>query len=410
MAVADGKRVAVYDVTVADWDQPVIDLAAGQLRERFDDLLGVLGAAQVAARVRERQLRHLGSAMRAELDPVRLDETVDAVRQIAREARPSVIENRRRVLVDQHERENADRDELVRSSGVWGIAQMHNQPVSDNLRDADRAAEYVSSLPDTLRSRELDLFVEAARPTIDTRTGEELAEPGEPRMFWFLRVLALATYLRLRSTPGVGDHAEQLARTAVRDHLLDFPDDPLARAAHRLERVLPPFTLRMALSLDQVDMPAAAQRMRVPMDDERRLRAGVDGDELLLRTVILSARRTFASLDWDEATLNQGAETLERLVPKIQYPTDSAMGQAHDPFMEFYLAVDPLVHCTLLVVGSEHTDLLDDECERVVRQLAETADGPLGKAVGRVVAAIDDTRKSPDPVSAGAWPACAPPA
>ena len=36
MAVADGKRVAVYDVTVADWDQPVIDLAAGQLRERFE--------------------------------------------------------------------------------------------------------------------------------------------------------------------------------------------------------------------------------------------------------------------------------------------------------------------------------------------------------------------------------------
>jgi len=251
MAVADGKRIAVYDVTRPDWDRPVIDLAGAQLREKFDDLLGVLGAAQVAARVRERQLRHLASAMRAELDPIRLDETVEAVRRLAHEARPSVIENRRRVLVDRLERETAAHDDLARSADVWGIAQMHNQPIGDNFRDAELAAEYVRSLPETLRSREVDLFVDAARPTIDTTTGER----GPPRMFWFLRVLALATYVRLRSTPGVAGHAEQLARTAVRDHLLNFPDDPLARAAHRLECVLPPFTLRMALSLDQVDCP-----------------------------------------------------------------------------------------------------------------------------------------------------------
>src|SRR6187200_693646 len=32
MAIADGTRIAVYDVTRVDWDQPVIDLAAGQLQ------------------------------------------------------------------------------------------------------------------------------------------------------------------------------------------------------------------------------------------------------------------------------------------------------------------------------------------------------------------------------------------
>lgn len=389
MAVADGTRIAVYDVTLADWDAPVIDLPAAELRQRFDALLGVLGAAQLASRVRERQLRHLASAMRAELDPIRLDETVAAVRRLANEARTSVIENRRRVLVDQHLRENTDRDELVRSAGVFGIAHMHNQPVSDNLRDADRAAEYVRSLPESLRSRELDLFVEAARPTIDAETGDRLSEPGAPRMFWFLRVLALATYVRLRSTPGVADHAEQLARVAIRDHLLNFPDDPVARAAHRLERILPPFTLRMALSLDTVDLPAAAHRAIAPMDDERRLRAGVDGDELLLRTVVMSARQVFATLDWDERTLSEAAEPLERLVPKIRYRTDSAMGQAHDPFMEFYLTVDPLLLGTLLVLGAEHADLLDDDCRRVVRGLAEGAEGPLAVAVERVAAGLD---------------------
>jgi len=337
--------------------------------------------------------------MRAELDPIRLDETVARVRGLAQEALPSVIENRRRVLVDQHEREATARDDLARSAGVWGIAQMHNQPISDNLNDAERAADYVRSLPDALRSREVDLFVDAARPTVDAETGEQLAEPGPPRMFWFLRVLALATYVRLRSTPGVADHAEQLARTAVRDHLLNFPEDPLDRAAHRLERVLPPFMLRMALSLNQIDLPAAAQRVQAPMDDERWLRAGVDGDQLLLRTVIVGTRRAFASLEWDEATLNEAAETLERLVSEIRYRTDSAKGQAHDPFMEFYLAVDPLVHCTLLVLGEDHADLLDDESARVVRRLAEEAGGPLAAAAQRVATALHDEQQAPKPVA-----------
>ncbi len=107
-------------------------------------------------------------------------------------------------------------------------------------------------------------------------------------MFWMLRVLALATYLRLRDDPGCGEHARELARQALRDHLLDFPDGPVGRAAHRLERVLPPFTLRMILSVEEVDLPAAAQHLQAPMDDEARLRLRLDTDALLLRTVSLA--------------------------------------------------------------------------------------------------------------------------
>jgi hypothetical protein len=76
------------------------------------------------------------------------------------------------------------------------------------------------------------------------------------------------------------------------------------------------------------------------------------------------------------------------------------MGQAHDPFMAGYLAVDQLVHATLLVLGDDHADLLGDESERVVRQLIQQAEAPLAAAAERVLAARDATGSPHDPVSA----------
>lgn len=385
MAIADGTRIAAYDVTLADWDQPLVDIQAGELLHQFGRLVEVLGAANVAAHVRTRQLRHLGSAMRAELDPIRLDETVDAVRELAHDARSSVIDNRRRVLQDRFERENNDRDDLARSYGVFGIAGLHNQPVPDNLKDAERAAQYVESLPVDLRERELDGFVEAATPNHGSAEAD-LEDPPAPRMFWMLRIIALATHLRLRKTAGCGPRSEEVARAAIRDHLLKFPDDPIARAAHRLERVLPPFALRMTLSLDEIDIPANASSMMQPFGDEKRLRAGIDGDALLIRTVSIACRRAFAGLDWTEAELNQAAEALERLVPKIGYRTDSARGQAGDPFMQFYLDVDHLVMSTLLLLGREHADLLDEESRAVVEDIAQNDRGSLHAAAAAVLA------------------------
>ncbi len=135
MAIADGTRFAVYEVTRIDWDAPLLDIGVRDLQAKFGDLVRVLGAANVATYVRERQLRHLGHAMRAELDPARLDETVQAVREVANDARPVVIDNRRRVLADQFQREADGQDDLAQSAGVWGIAQLHNQPIPENLAD-----------------------------------------------------------------------------------------------------------------------------------------------------------------------------------------------------------------------------------------------------------------------------------
>jgi hypothetical protein len=163
MAIADGSRFAVYEVNRIDWDVALLDLTIDQLVERFDKLVHVLGAAHVAETIRTRQLRHLEQAMRAELDPVRLDETVAAVREIANRTRAVVLKNRGRVLLDQFERVAQGTDETIRSVGLWGIAQIHNQPIANNLSDVARAVSHVRSLPEHLRIKELDQFVAATQ-------------------------------------------------------------------------------------------------------------------------------------------------------------------------------------------------------------------------------------------------------
>ena len=127
--------------------------------------------------------------------------------------------------------------------------------------------------------------------------------------------------------------------------------------------------------------------------DEKRLRAGVDGDTLLLRTVSIGSRRAFAALEWTETELNQAAEALERIVPKIRYRTDSARGQAEDPFMQSYLDVDQLLFGTLLLLGPEHSELLDDPARAVVEQIAQHQQGPLRNAAAAILAAINSPER-----------------
>jgi Type I restriction enzyme R protein N terminus (HSDR_N) len=384
MAIADGTRITVFDVTKPDWNAPVVDVLAGELAGRFSDLFDEMGAPNVATRIRSRQLRHLGAAMRAELDPLRLEETVAAVRDAANQARPVVIANRANVLRDQFRREQQQHDQVVLSVGVWGLAQHHNQPISESLGDVRLAADYVRSLPELLRGRELDNFVEATRRRV-TSTGQQLAEPGPPRMFWMLRIIALGTYLELLDDPGCGEQARELARQAIRNHILNFPNNDVARAAHRLERILPPFLLRRALATEDIDLSSAARAVTSLLGDEARLRRRPDADRMLLQLVSLQSRMVFAQINWTTENLNETAAGLERVVPTIAYRTDRGQGQAHDPFMTFYLEVDQLMLATLDVIGPGRTEVLDPEMLVWIRDAAEHDDPSISRWAARVL-------------------------
>jgi hypothetical protein len=70
---------------------------------------------------------------------------------------------------------------------------------------------------------------------------------------------------------------------------LEFPPTPRPRA-HRLERVLPAFTGRIALLLESPDMHGIAGRIRAHWSDELRIRAWLDSDHLLLDLADRSGR------------------------------------------------------------------------------------------------------------------------
>jgi hypothetical protein len=369
MVIADGSRIAVYDVYQPNWDEPVIDLATVELEEGFVDLARVLSAAQVTTAVRRRRMRHLGLAMRSELSFARLNAYVRDVEELVREAKPAVAENQRSILQDEAARQTELRDAALAEHGLFAAGVGLNQPLARNLQLARAGVTHVSSLPEERRPAELKRLVAAAenRSASGTR---------QARMFWMLRIGALFIYLHLRDDPGCGEQATELAREAVRDHILNFPDAPLARAAHRLERVLPTFALRLALDPEHPDLHGVARAIQAHWSDETRLRANLDADALLIDFVERATRRLWNSLPWTEEALNQVAGELEARLGELNFRTDGASGPAGDPFLEWHYTTDQLLMATLYELGDLITvDLLDDQ---IVARLAEIAADDTG--------------------------------
>jgi hypothetical protein len=232
MVIADGSRIAVYDVNEPDWQNPVVEIATPELVSRFSELAAILGAAHITTTVRKRRMRHLGSAMKAEVTGARLHEYVTEVQELARQAQSAVGENERAIIRDQLAREETLRQEAVDMVGLFAIGVFVNQPFALSLQWADKAVARVKSLPVEQRADELERMLDAA-----SYTG---APDGsrQPRMFWMLRCTALEVYLALRNDEGCGELARELGRAAMRNHLLNFPEDPVARAAHRLGSVV----------------------------------------------------------------------------------------------------------------------------------------------------------------------------
>jgi hypothetical protein len=206
MVIADGSRIAVYDVNEPDWQNPVVDIATPELASRFPELAAVLGAANVTRTIRRRRMRHLGAAMKAELDGARLQEYVAEIQQLAREAQSAVGENARAILRDQLKRENSQRQETVSAVGLFAIGVWMNQPFALSAQWAELGLGHVKSLPAEQRAGELQRLLDAGTypgPPDGVR---------RPRMFWMLRWTALELYLALRDDEGCGEQARDLAR------------------------------------------------------------------------------------------------------------------------------------------------------------------------------------------------------
>jgi hypothetical protein len=148
----------------------------------------------------------------------------------------------------------------------------------------------------------------------------------------------------------------------VRNHLLNFPDDPLARAAHRLERVLPVFAGRVILAEGRPDLDGIARDMQGHWSDELKARARIDGDRLYIEMVLHMTDSIWRSIPWTASVLNDACEQFEQSLDLFEVNQSRVTGLVGDPHFEWHYNRDMLMMGTLYELGSMiPADHLDDE-------------------------------------------------
>jgi hypothetical protein len=219
---------------------------------------------------------------------------------------------------------------------VWGIALGANSPNVVVGKDIDVCAELILERPPSERAAAFSELLSVAR------VGETT------RQTFSLRILRLAVALRLVGVEGCDETARAVAEEIARDAAEDFPNDPVARAAHQFERVLAAFLGRLVLVEGSADAREAAERAKRILDVEQYLREdvliGLGLEARLSRNVELLFRRVWATHEpWTVTALDEAAtelrSALERMAPP---PPGLRIGQAGNANYERHLHWDPL--------------------------------------------------------------------
>jgi hypothetical protein len=344
--LCDGSRLGVFDVTKEAWDEPELDIPNAAIAELFDDLQNVLGARRVTEWVRVRQLRHLRTALRSQLDLEVLDRTTEDVAAIVAEVKPEVEADRSAITAQAREASAGELQAIEEHGGTWAIAGRLNGPLPPRVADVDAVVAAVLRKDPPGRTQELDRLLQATRAWVG------LPEPGPARLWWTLRVVRLAAALRLVDDSGCGERAAEIVAETVRDHLEGFPDDDAAAAAHRLELVLGPYLAHLhALQLTG-EAKEIADRFKREMDPEDWLvaegRMGMGADEFYMKTFNLTARALFFGVEpWTATELDSRAADFRSRLDALPEVPAGEFGLAHDPLLRGWLEADPLIEHTL---------------------------------------------------------------
>lgn len=335
MALANGTRVCVFDLAEDIWEKPFIDIEQADLPSRFAELEAVLGARRVAEEVRRRQLRHLRTALRAQLDDDALEQTLADVRAIVDEARPLVEANRAAVRADAWVQRERERDKAAREIDVWGNAFAANSPNMVVTGDLTNVARMVREREPGDRAAAFDEMLSVAR------VGDTV------RQTFSLRVFRLGVALRLVGVDGCDDIARRTADEVARDAAERFPDSPVDAAAHDFERALSAFLARWTLASGTQSAREAAGRLESTMDVERFLREdvlhGLSAAAMLDRTVELRFRLIWTAQEpWKADALADLSETLRAAHAELGPPPDIRIGQIGNKNYEMHLLSDPL--------------------------------------------------------------------
>jgi hypothetical protein len=337
LVLCDGTRLGVFDLTRVDWEEPIFDRPMTGLAESFEGLLGILGARRVAERVRRDQLKHLRSALMAQVDYKALDDTLEEVSKIVAEARPVITERREQAYAEARERVETRGGAALDAAGTWGLAGHLNGPLWSTLKDIDHGVRLIREQEPMLRVREFEDFERAC-----------IKNEGEgPRIWFWLSLARMGSAVLLSEDEGCGEVCRAAAEQAARDHSTAFADDPLQAASYELQRALGPLGWRVAANTKpQID--GAAKRLEDSLEAEEWLRLdseiGVSALATYKRGALLGPRAILAQIDpWDVETLKRTNEAARRMLEVLPKPAGmEGVLPIGDPWQESWLTSDPL--------------------------------------------------------------------
>jgi hypothetical protein len=122
------------------------------------------------------------------------------------------------------------------------VAQHHNSAWADSQISTLDLAKAVLAQDERQRPTELM----QVKPAIEAVFKHQCPD-GAPlyRPLWWLHIVILVGCVALRGKSGCEPYAEDMARQAIRDALLGFPEDDVAAASWQLQRVFIPVTARV---------------------------------------------------------------------------------------------------------------------------------------------------------------------
>jgi hypothetical protein len=357
MVLCDGSRLGVFDLTRAEWHKPIFDHVRIELPELFDELFDLLGAPRIAEKLRRDQLKHLRSALLAQVDTEPLDQTLRDVSEIVAEARPVISQRRDEIYREVRQRIEERGTPALDAAGIWGLAGHLNGPLWSTLADIHHGVDLIRQKPSHLRVREFEMFEKAC-----------VVNDGEaPRMWFWLALARMGCAVLLSNYEGCGEAAE----LAAHQHSTAFADDPLLAASYELQRALGPLGWRVAAN-SKPALDDAAHRAKQSLEPEEWLRLdaefGISGTATYKFQALFGPRTVLAQVNpWDVDTIRQTNKSARAFLEALPKPPGmDDLLPIGDPWQDSWLAGDPLRDASAATLQA----LADKAEDRVAAALA----------------------------------------
>jgi hypothetical protein len=324
-----------------------------------------------AEELRLQDVRSLRDQLAETLDPQAFVRIENELRDAISEARAASNERQREVLRGAFQQGQISRRKLIEDYGVKAAIDLHDNPWIGSARSGEDFEYAILSRPLEGRRQEL------------VRARQQLLA----RRFWWVHSVALAGSIGLRGQAGCEPLATEIAKDEIRNHLLEFSDQPALAAAWRFQRAAIPATMRIAAfaPLDDLARHASARQSA-----EDRIRRPIGAGRVMMDLAQAAVRAQMQATSWLPEELNKAADAAEEVLASIPVPASPWNGPAGDPWLQSWAECSPLVMVGLSILSGSPSadDLLADPKLREIIVESATRRDMLGRAASRVAARL----------------------